>query len=110
MEPGWLVKYLRNIDAKIVREMQSNLVKVCCLLETYLTLGFLGRSNLLDYILLVMHLQYSRHFIYSSPAQALGPEDLTWRMVIPAILLGLLHLHNISVSFLPLCWFNFCEP
>jgi len=25
--------------------------------------------------------QYSRHFLYSSPAQPLGPEDLVWKMV-----------------------------
>ncbi|KAJ6951989.1 arabinosyltransferase ARAD1, partial [Populus alba x Populus x berolinensis] len=24
---------------------------------------------------------YSRHFIYSSPALPLGPEDLVWRMM-----------------------------
>ncbi|RWV88989.1 hypothetical protein GW17_00048885 [Ensete ventricosum] len=29
----------------------------------------------------VGHLQYSRHFLYSSPAQPLGAEDMTWRMV-----------------------------
>jgi hypothetical protein len=52
VQPGWLVKYLRSIDAKRIRQMQSNLLK------------------------------YSRHFLYSSPARPLGPEDLTWRMVI----------------------------
>ncbi|KAF0892081.1 hypothetical protein E2562_013474 [Oryza meyeriana var. granulata] len=52
VQPGWLVNYLRSIDAKRIREMQSNLLK------------------------------YSRHFLYSSPARPLGPEDLTWRMVI----------------------------
>ncbi|XP_062207203.1 probable arabinosyltransferase ARAD1 isoform X2 [Phragmites australis] len=51
VQPGWLVNYLRGIDAKRVREMRYNLVK------------------------------YSRHFLYSSPAQPLGPEDLTWRMI-----------------------------
>ncbi|XP_066315255.1 probable arabinosyltransferase ARAD1 [Miscanthus floridulus] len=51
VQPGWLVKYLRGIDAKRIREIQSNLVK------------------------------YSRHFLYSSPAQPLGPEDLAWRMI-----------------------------
>jgi hypothetical protein len=25
--------------------------------------------------------QYSRHFLFSSPAQPLGPEDLVWKMV-----------------------------
>ncbi|ONM37077.1 Exostosin family protein [Zea mays] len=51
VQPGWLLKYLRGINAKRIREIQSNLVK------------------------------YSRHFLYSSPAQPLGPEDLTWRMI-----------------------------
>ncbi|RLM93098.1 putative arabinosyltransferase ARAD1 [Panicum miliaceum] len=51
LQPGWLVKYLRRMDAKRIREMQSNLVKS------------------------------SRHFLYSSPARPLGPEDLTWRML-----------------------------
>lgn len=30
---------------------------------------------------LFTNIQYSRHFLYSSPALPLGPEDLTWRMV-----------------------------
>jgi hypothetical protein len=28
VQPGWLVKYLRGIDAKMIKEMQSNIVKV----------------------------------------------------------------------------------
>lgn len=32
-------------------------------------------------VLLPFALQYSRHFVYSNPAQPLGPEDLVWRMV-----------------------------
>jgi hypothetical protein len=28
VQPGWLVKYLRSIDAKRIRQMQSNLLKV----------------------------------------------------------------------------------
>ncbi|WCJ38823.1 Exostosin family protein [Euphorbia peplus] len=51
VQQGWLVKFLKAINPGQVREMQSNLVK------------------------------YARHFIYSSPAQPLGPEDLVWRMM-----------------------------
>eukprot|EP01018_Ginkgo_biloba_P037778 Gb_03999 [translate_table: standard] len=51
VQPGWLVAYLRNISTKRIEEMRSNLVK------------------------------FARHFQYSSPAQLLGPEDLTWKMI-----------------------------
>nr|GLL38822.1 probable arabinosyltransferase ARAD1 [Ipomoea trifida] len=51
VQPGWLLSFLRNVSAAQIREMQMNLVK------------------------------YSRHFLYSHPAQPLGPEDLTWRMM-----------------------------
>lgn len=64
VQPGWLVKYLRGIDTKIVKEMQSNLV------------------------------EYSRHFIYSSPAQPLGPEDLTWRMIAGKLVNIKLHIQR----------------
>ncbi|KAM0849229.1 hypothetical protein ACQ4PT_053862 [Festuca glaucescens] len=64
VQPGWLVKYLRGIDTKIVKEMQSYLVK------------------------------YSRHFIYSSPAQPLGPEDLTWRMIAGKLVNIKLHIQR----------------
>ncbi|TVU36565.1 hypothetical protein EJB05_18503, partial [Eragrostis curvula] len=64
VQPGWLVKYLRGIDAKRVNEMQSNLVK------------------------------YSRHFLYSSPAQPLGPEDLTWRMIAGKLVNIKLHIRR----------------
>ncbi|CAN1842003.1 Probable arabinosyltransferase ARAD1 [Linum perenne] len=50
-EPGWLIKFLRSVSRDQIKEMQANLAK------------------------------YSRHFIFSSPAQPLGPEDLVWRMV-----------------------------
>ncbi|CAL4946907.1 unnamed protein product [Urochloa decumbens] len=62
VQPGWLVKYLRRIDSKRIREMQSNLVK------------------------------FSIHFLYSSPAQPLGPEDLTWRMIAGKLLNIKLHI------------------
>ncbi|GJM92795.1 hypothetical protein PR202_ga09295 [Eleusine coracana subsp. coracana] len=64
VQPGWLMKYLRGIDAKRVKEMQANLVK------------------------------YSRHFLYSSPAQPLGPEDLTWRMIAGKLVNIKLHIRR----------------
>ncbi|KAK9271490.1 hypothetical protein L1049_001849 [Liquidambar formosana] len=57
LQPGWLLTYLKSVSPAQVREMQRNLVK------------------------------YSRHFLYSSPAQPLGPEDLVWRMVCFSLLL-----------------------
>ncbi|XP_019422356.1 PREDICTED: probable arabinosyltransferase ARAD1 [Lupinus angustifolius] len=51
LKPGWLLKFLKGISPARVHEMQQNLAK------------------------------YSRHFIYSSPAQPLGPEDLVWKMM-----------------------------
>ncbi|KAL1539864.1 putative arabinosyltransferase ARAD1 [Salvia divinorum] len=50
-QPGWLVSYLRNISPSQIRQKQTSLAK------------------------------YSRHFVYSHPAQPLGPEDLVWRMM-----------------------------
>ncbi|CAO2171819.1 unnamed protein product [Urochloa humidicola] len=64
VQPGWLVKYLRRIDSKRIRKMQSNLVK------------------------------FSIHFLYSSPAQPLGPEDLTWRMIAGKLLNIKLHIRR----------------
>ncbi|KAF3441280.1 hypothetical protein FNV43_RR15193 [Rhamnella rubrinervis] len=51
VQPGWLLNYLKNMSHAQIREMQQNIAK------------------------------YSKHFIYSSPAQPLGPEDLVWRMM-----------------------------
>ncbi|XP_010492623.1 PREDICTED: probable arabinosyltransferase ARAD1 [Camelina sativa] len=51
IQPGWLVNHLRSLKPFQIKELQNNLA------------------------------QYSRHFLYSSPAQPLGPEDLTWRMM-----------------------------
>ncbi|XP_022718578.1 probable arabinosyltransferase ARAD1 isoform X1 [Durio zibethinus] len=51
VQPGWLLRFLKGISSTQIREMRMNLVK------------------------------YSRHFVYSSPAQPLGPEDLVWRMI-----------------------------
>lgn len=81
VQPGWFVKYLRRIDGKRIREMQYNLVKVATLSNSYCTYTW-KHSVLMTNNLPVIHLQFSRHFLYSSPAQPLGPEDLTWRMVI----------------------------
>ncbi|CAN8236170.1 unnamed protein product [Cochlearia groenlandica] len=51
IQAGWLVNHLRSLTPLRIKEFQNNLA------------------------------QYSRHFLYSSPAQPLGPEDLTWRMI-----------------------------
>ncbi|CAI0466955.1 unnamed protein product [Linum tenue] len=51
LQPGWLLKFLRSVSRAEIKQMQANLAK------------------------------YARHFVYSSPAQPLGPEDLTWRMM-----------------------------
>lgn len=51
LKPSWLLKYLKDIRSAHIKEMQQNLAK------------------------------YSRHFLYSSPAQPLGPEDLVWKMM-----------------------------
>ncbi|XP_031382358.1 probable arabinosyltransferase ARAD1 isoform X2 [Punica granatum] len=59
IQPGWLLTFLRNVSPAQIREMRSNLAK------------------------------YSHHFIYSNPAQPLGPEDLVWRMVCCSLLLWL---------------------
>ncbi|XP_056858930.1 probable arabinosyltransferase ARAD1 isoform X2 [Raphanus sativus] len=51
IQPGWLINHLRSLTPSRVKKFQNSLA------------------------------QYSRHFLYSSPAQPLGPEDLTWRMI-----------------------------
>ncbi|XVE62273.1 hypothetical protein DITRI_Ditri06bG0105000 [Diplodiscus trichospermus] len=51
VQPGFLLRALKGISANQIREMRRNLA------------------------------EYSRHFMYSSPAQPLGPEDLAWRMM-----------------------------
>ncbi|XP_039034107.1 probable arabinosyltransferase ARAD1 [Hibiscus syriacus] len=51
VQPGWLLTYLKGISSTQIREMRKNLV------------------------------EFSRHFVYSSPAQPLGPEDLVWRLM-----------------------------
>ncbi|PSS04560.1 Arabinosyltransferase ARAD1 [Actinidia chinensis var. chinensis] len=51
VQPGWLLTFLRSVSPAQIREMRKQLAK------------------------------YSMHFVYSHPAQPLGPEDLVWRMV-----------------------------
>ncbi|OVA13805.1 Exostosin-like [Macleaya cordata] len=51
IQPGWLITFLKSINPSKIREMRANLAK------------------------------YMKHFLYSHPAQPLGPEDLTWRMI-----------------------------
>ncbi|KAK4256147.1 hypothetical protein QN277_009052 [Acacia crassicarpa] len=64
VKPGWLLKFLRGISPAVIKEMQQNLAK------------------------------YSRHFMYSSPAQPLGPEDLVWRMLAGKVVNIKLHLRR----------------
>ncbi|XVE90447.1 hypothetical protein DITRI_Ditri20bG0078500 [Diplodiscus trichospermus] len=51
LQPSWLVRFIKSISSTQIRETRKNLA------------------------------EYSRHFVYSSPAQPLGPEDLVWRMM-----------------------------
>ena len=51
LKPGWLLTFLKGVSPTHVKDMQQNLAK------------------------------YSRHFLYSSPAQPLGPEDLVNEMM-----------------------------
>ncbi|KAM0953946.1 putative xylogalacturonan beta-1,3-xylosyltransferase [Dioscorea sansibarensis] len=64
VQPGWLVNFLKSVGSKQIKSMQDNLLK------------------------------YSRHFMYSSPAQPLGPEDLTWRMIAGKLLNIKLHIRR----------------
>ncbi|MCO5558257.1 hypothetical protein L7F22_011836 [Adiantum nelumboides] len=64
VQPGWLTNHLRSISSKQVSRMQSQLVKL------------------------------SKHFEYSHPAQPLGPEDLTWRMIAGKVPLIKLHIRR----------------
>ncbi|KAK8627993.1 hypothetical protein V6N13_063706 [Hibiscus sabdariffa] len=68
VQPGWLLTYLKSISSTQIRKMRRNL------------------------------LEFSRHFVYSSPAQPLGPEDLVWRMMSGVATLPLPMLCLISLS------------
>nr|XP_043616812.1 probable arabinosyltransferase ARAD1 [Erigeron canadensis] len=64
VQPGWLLEYLRSIKPTQIREMQDNLAK------------------------------HVRHFLYSHPAQPLGPEDLVWRMMAGKLMNIKLHIRR----------------
>lgn len=66
MQPGWLLTFLKSINPAQIKEMQRNLAK------------------------------YSRHFLYSSPAQLLGPEDLVWRMMAGKLMNIKLHTRRLQ--------------
>lgn len=66
MQPGWLLTFLKSISPAQIKEMQRNLAK------------------------------YSRHFVYSSPAQLLGPEDLVWRMMAGKLMNIKLHTRRLQ--------------
>ncbi|KAG6650300.1 probable arabinosyltransferase ARAD1 [Carya illinoinensis] len=64
VQPGRFLTFLRAIHPARIREMQRNLAK------------------------------YSLHFMYSSPAQPLGPEDLVWRMMAGKLVNIKLHIRR----------------
>ncbi|KAF5442546.1 hypothetical protein F2P56_035191 [Juglans regia] len=64
VQPGRFLTFLRGIHPARIREMQQNLAK------------------------------YSGHFLYSSPAQPLGPEDLVWRMMAGKLVNIKLHIRR----------------
>ncbi|KAJ9671352.1 hypothetical protein PVL29_025174 [Vitis rotundifolia] len=65
-QPGWLLTFLKSISPAQTKEMRRNLAK------------------------------YSRHFVYSSPAQLLGPEDLVWRMMAGKLMNIKLHTRRLQ--------------
>ncbi|XP_027355989.1 probable arabinosyltransferase ARAD1 isoform X1 [Abrus precatorius] len=69
VKPDWLLKYLKGIRPAHIKEMQQNLAK------------------------------HSRHFLYSSPAQPLGPEDLVWKMVSLLLLKFLFLIFFLDILF-----------
>ncbi|CAI9767782.1 unnamed protein product [Fraxinus pennsylvanica] len=66
LQPGWLLTFLRSVSPAQIREMQLNLVK------------------------------HSRHFLYSHPAQPMGPEDLVWRMMAGKLVNVKLHVRRLQ--------------
>lgn len=64
VQPGWLVNFLKTIDSRRIKEMQENLER------------------------------HSRHFLYSNPAQPLGAEDFTWRMIAGKLVNIKLHIRR----------------
>ncbi|XWS65076.1 hypothetical protein CRYUN_Cryun05aG0059700 [Craigia yunnanensis] len=67
VQPGWLLRFLKGISSAQIREMRKNLA------------------------------EYSRHFVYASPAQPLGPQDLVWRMMTSKLVISsfILGDHNV---------------
>lgn len=64
LQPGWLIDFLKSFDSEHIKELCANLAK------------------------------HARHFLYSSPAQPLGPEDLTWRMIAGKLMNIKLHIRR----------------
>lgn len=64
VQPGWLITFLKSIGSRRIKEMRANLAK------------------------------HSSHFLYSSPAQPLGPEDFTWRMIAGKLVNIKLHIRR----------------
>ncbi|CAI9774236.1 unnamed protein product [Fraxinus pennsylvanica] len=64
LQPGWLLTFLRSVSPAQIREMQLNLAK------------------------------HSRHFLYSHPAEPMGPEDLVWRMMAGKLVNMKLHVRR----------------
>ncbi|XP_010671116.2 probable arabinosyltransferase ARAD1 [Beta vulgaris subsp. vulgaris] len=64
LRSGWLLTHLKGFSPSDIKEKQKFLAK------------------------------YSRHFLYSNPAQPLGPEDLTWRMIAGKLVNIKLHIRR----------------
>ncbi|KAL9274399.1 putative arabinosyltransferase ARAD1 [Drosera capensis] len=64
LQQGWLLSHLGSIAPSQIEEKQYYLEK------------------------------YSKHFLYSSPAQPLGPEDLAWRMIAGKLVNIKLHIRR----------------
>ena len=95
--PSWLLSHLKGFSPSEIKDKQKFLAKVCefflmvfqifsCFdvkIFRFNLLSFWKLNCVTDFLMnvIVQNFQYSRHFLYSSPAQPLGPEDLTWRMV-----------------------------
>lgn len=64
IQPGWLLTFLKSVTTTQLQEMRRNLAK------------------------------FSGHFMYSSPAQPFGPEDLAWRMIAGKLVNIKLHIRR----------------
>ncbi|KAF9616951.1 hypothetical protein IFM89_033021 [Coptis chinensis] len=74
IQPGWLLTFFKSVSRGNIKKMRANLAK------------------------------YSKHFLYSSPAQPLGPEDLAWRMCAAYAYTGHVHvsIYHVDVRDVPL--------